>query len=100
MNIRNIVQPCLDYRFNKFAEYYGAGSRCINHGTSQSWRVNGKTMSDTGGGCYKVNLCYLTYKAQQRKYIVIQNLYAMYRMDSLQNFTHNLAIKDSLCHFL
>ena len=44
----------LDYRFNTLAEEYGAGSRCINHGTSQSWTVNGKTISDTGGGCYKV----------------------------------------------
>lgn len=44
----------LDYRFNTLAEEYGSGSRCINHGTSQRWSVNGKTISDTGGGCYKV----------------------------------------------
>ena len=43
-----------DYRFNALAEEYGIGSRCINHGTSQRWSVNGKTISDTGGGCYKV----------------------------------------------
>ena len=50
----SLLHASSDYRFNKFAEDYGAGSRCINHGTYQSWRVNGKIMSDTGGGCYKV----------------------------------------------
>ena len=55
MNIHiSLLHASSDYRFNKFAEDYGAGSRCINHGTYQSWRVNGKIMSDTGGGCYKV----------------------------------------------
>ena len=44
----------LDYRFNTLAEEYGSGSRCINHGISQRWSVNGRTVSDTGGGCYKV----------------------------------------------
>ena len=51
----------IDSRDNEFAESYGIGSRCVNHGKSRKWHVNGRTVSDSGAGCYQVHWCYITF---------------------------------------